>query len=64
MASLFRAAQSAALVGEELFTVAEALDHSVSVLQALPNPTPADRSAIARRSAIAQRLRRAMLKGA
>jgi hypothetical protein len=47
-------------VGEELFTVAEALDHSVSVLRDLPNPTPADLSAIARRSSIAERLRRSM----
>jgi hypothetical protein len=62
MASLFRRAQSATLVGEELFTVVDALDHSVRVLSELPVHSPADRSAIARRSAIAQRLRRAIVR--
>lgn len=59
---LFRSAPSCALVGEELFTVAEALEHSIKVLSKKPRPTAADSSALARRASVLQRLRRSMNK--
>lgn len=58
--SIFRATQSATLVGEELHTAIAALEHSAHTLNDCGTQTPSSLSAISRRRALAARLRRAL----